>query len=574
MKFILNALRPMKKRMLIGLAIKMIGTVFELVLPTILAFIIDDLVPKGELSPILWWGGLMVLFAVLAWVFNITANRMASWVAAKTMQEVRYGMFEKAMHLSQAQINEVTIPSLETRLTSDTYNVHQFLGMSQRLGVRAPMLLVGGVFFCLYLDWRLAVVLLFLIPLISLVMYYVSKRVFPKFRALQGKSDDMTRIIRETIKGIRVIKSLDKMQDGKEVFSKVNDDYANSEFIARRQMALSNPLITIFLYVGLALVILLGGYLVSIGEMHQGVIIAFLTYFILITMSIMQLNRILMMYNRAAASADRMDEIMSLATPKEKIVVARAPYDTDAHIAFRDVTFTYAGNTSANIDRVSFEVKPKETIGVIGATGSGKTTLLSLLLRFYDPQDGEIHIGGRDLKSIPLEELHTRFGVVYQSDFLYASTIRENIDMGRGYTDEDILIACEHAQAAHILAEKEGGLDHRLTSKGNNLSGGQKQRILLARALLGKPEFLVLDDSASALDFRTEAALRKAIHEHFSDSTTILIAQRISSVMQADKILVLDNGKNVGFDTHDNLLANNPFYQRIYDQQIGGRDVA
>lgn len=577
MKLILQYLKPMRLRMLIGLSIKMTGTLFELVLPTILAFIIDDLVPMGQMGPILQWGGIMVLCALFAWLFNITANRFAAWVAGKSMQRVRYDLFVKALNLSQNQINQVTIPSLETRLTADTYNVHQFIGMAQRLGVRAPMLFTGGVLFCLFLEWRLAVVLLFLIPLISAVMFFISKKVFPKFRALQGKADDMTRIIRETIKGIRVIKSLDKMEDGKKGFSDVSEDYAASEFIARRQMAVSNPLINIILYSGLAQVILLGGYLVSQGEIQPGVIIAFMTYFILITNSILQLNRMLMMYNRAAASADRMYEIMALSTPTEKKVYEAgkkaSDWHDDAHIEFDDVVFTYHGNTKPTIDHLSFSLAHGETLGIIGETGSGKSTILSLLLRFYDPTRGEIRFSGVPLQHIPFEELHSRFGIVYQSDFLYASTIRENIDMGRGLSDAEILEACRNAQAMQIIEEKEGGLDHRLTSKGNNLSGGQKQRILLARALAGKPEVLVLDDSASALDFRTEAALRKAIHENFQHTTTIQIAQRISSVMQTDKILVLDQGKMVGFGSHEELLKDNEAYQKIYDQQIGGRDV-
>ncbi len=572
MHVILHYIKPFVPRMSLGIFIKFIGAVMELFLPWILSYLVDDIVPLRDMGLILFWGGMMVLAAVLSLVTNIVANRMAAWVAQHTTQALRHDLFEKISYLSCSQIDDYSIPSLESRLTSDTYNVHQMIGMMQRMGVRAPILLLGGILITLTLDPVLTLVLVCTLPFLAVLVYCVSKRGIPLYVSLQQGVDSMVRTVRETASGIRVIKALSKTDFEKEHFARVNGELVRREKKAGITMALTNPMMNLLLNVGLTLVIVVGAFRVNAGLSQAGKIIAFLSYFTIILNAMMAITRIFVMCSKGIASGARIQEVLE--TPEDLRVTPVEPEDSPYHVVFDHVSFSYS-KTEPSVEDISFRLKPGETLGIIGATGCGKSTLMALLMRLYDADSGLIQIGGRKLSSIPLDELHQKFGVVFQNDVLFADTIYENIDFGRNLPPEDIEKAARCAQAMDFISALPDGLQHMLTAKGTNLSGGQKQRVLVARALAGSPEILILDDSSSALDYRTDAALRKALREEYQGITTIIIAQRVSSILHADHILVLEEGRELGYGDHQHLLDTCQVYQEIAKSQMGsGSPVA
>ncbi|MEY8573860.1 ABC transporter ATP-binding protein [Oscillospiraceae bacterium 21-37] len=566
MRMIFHYLKPFAPRMSLGLAIKFTGAIMDLVLPWILSYLIDEVAPTRDMGQVLLWGGAMVLAAVLALVTNIVANRMAAWVAQHATQRIRHDLFQRISLLSCAQIDQFSIPSLESRLTSDTYHVHQFMGMMQRMGVRAPILLIGGVLITLTLDPVLTLVLVCTLPLLAVLVYTVSKKGVPLYTQLQQGIDSMVRTVRETISGIRVIKALSKTEYERGRFDGINKEVVRREKKAGIVMGITNPMMNLLLNLGLTAVIITGAFRVNAGLSQPGKIIAFLSYFTIILNSMMAVTRIFVMYSRGSASGERIAEVLH--TAPDLPVVPRKPEESPYHVEFDHVVFSY-GKKEATVEDISFALKPGETLGIIGATGCGKSTIMSLLMRLYDPDGGKISIGGRQVDSLPPEGLHTKFGVVFQNDVLFADTIYENIDFGRGLPREAIEKAARCAQAWEFISALPEGLGHMLTSKGTNLSGGQRQRVLVARALAGSPEILLLDDSSSALDYKTDAALRKALREEYTGTTTLIAAQRVSSLLHADHILVLEEGKAIGYGTHAELMESCPVYQEIAQTQLG-----
>ncbi len=554
--------------MSLGVSIKFFGSLMDLLLPWILAYIIDTIIPTKNVSAIFLWGGVMLLCSVIAVVTNILANRMASSVARDATGSIRHDLFAKVAYLSIPQIEQVGIPSMVSRLTTDTYNIHQTVGMIQRLGIRAPILLLGGVLITATLDPVLTLVLVGVLPFTLVAAVIISKRGIPLFAQLQKRVDTLVRTVRENVTGARVIKALSKADYEKQRFQRVNQSVVAAETRANRTMAATPPLMDFFLNAGLTLVILVSAYRVNAGLTQPGVIIAFLTYFTIILNAMLSITRIFVIVSKGLASADRIQAVLRL--PQDMKVVPLPARDEEAHIVFDHVSFTYPDGTSV-LKEIDFSLVKGQTLGIIGATGSGKSTIVRLLLRLYDPTNGQIRINGRDIRSLDPEELHQYFGIVLQKDILFADTIEENIDFGRRFSKEQIEEAAARAQAKEFIQQLPQQLAYELHAKGSNLSGGQKQRVLLSRALAGEPQILVLDDSASALDYQTDAKLRQVLKQQFADTTTILIAQRISSIQHADKILVLENGRMSGFGDHATLLATNTIYQEIYHGQTGGK---
>ncbi|MFN6672780.1 ABC transporter ATP-binding protein [Enterococcus gallinarum] len=568
MKLLKKYLHPYIGRMSLGVSIKFFGSLMDLLLPWILAYIIDTIIPTKNVSAIFLWGGVMLLCSVIAVVTNILANRMASSVARDATGSIRHDLFAKVAYLSIPQIEQVGIPSLVSRLTTDTYNIHQTVGMIQRLGIRAPILLLGGVLITATLDPVLTLVLVGVLPFTLGAAVIISKRGIPLFAQLQKRVDTLVRTVRENVTGARVIKALSKADYEKQRFQRVNQSVVAAETRANRTMAATPPLMDFFLNAGLTLVILVSAYRVNAGLTQPGVIIAFLTYFTIILNAMLSITRIFVIVSKGLASADRIQAVLRL--PQDMKVVPLPARDEEAHIVFDHVSFTYPDGTSV-LKEIDFSLVKGQTLGIIGATGSGKSTIVRLLLRLYDPTNGQIRINGRDIRSLDPEELHQYFGIVLQKDILFADTIEENIDFGRRFSKEQIEEAAARAQAKEFIQQLPQQLAYELHAKGSNLSGGQKQRVLLSRALAGEPQILVLDDSASALDYQTDAKLRQVLKQQFADTTTILIAQRISSIQHADKILVLENGRMSGFGDHATLLATNTIYQEIYHGQTGGK---
>lgn len=564
-------LRPYYGRMAVGFLIKFQGAVMDLFIPWILAYVIDNVIPVGSLRLIFLWGGIMFVCSILAVSFNIIANRMASRVASDATQTIRHDLFAKTMYLSARQTDAFTKPSLISRLTTDTYNVNQMIGRIQRLGVRAPILLVGGVLFTMSLDPVLSGVLLLVMPVLAAVMVTVSRKGMPMYRRLQSCVDSFVCLVREDIAGIRVIKALSKMDYEKDKFDRINRMVVTCERNAERTMAVLNPAMNMLLNLGLVGVILVGAFRVNAGTSEVGKILAFMTYFTIILNAMMSISRMFVIISKAVASAARIDQVLGcgedLALLGETEALPEENEEAD-EIVFEHVVFSYNKN-EPNLKDISFTVKKGEMLGIIGSTGSGKTTLAALLMRLMDADEGRVLIGGRDVRSFDKEELRSRFGVVFQNDTIFEDTIYENVRMGRALDGEAIGRALHYAQAEEFTEEKVKNEGAMLDIRGANLSGGQKQRVLIARALAAGPEILILDDSSSALDYRTDALLRRQLREHFRGTTTILIAQRISSVMHADHILVLEDGEMIGYGTHEELMKTCEVYREISRSQTG-----
>ncbi len=573
MKTILKYLRPYSGRMSVGLTIKVTGTLVELLLPLILSHIIENVVKDRSVTKILLWGAVMVLCAGCACICNIIANRMSSKVSRDFSESLRRDLFASTLRLTDAQTDSFTIPSLESRITTDTYNVHNFVGMMQRMGVRAPILLIGGIIITLIMDAYLALAMLAMLPLIFIVVYSISKKGVPLYTKVQKSVDRMIRVVREDIIGIRVIKALSKATAEHKRYRKVNSELVRNETRAGVIMGIVNPALTMFMNFGIIAVIALSASRVHRGLSSPSTVIAFMQYFTQISTAMMFVTRMFVMYTKCAASAGRISEVLN--TEDDIPVYSTEEYPDrkgDCHIEFENVSFSYVGKKN-DLEGISFRLGHGEKLGIIGATGSGKTTLIKLLMRFYDVDGGAVRINGRDVRTMTDSELYTIFGVAMQADFLYAETIEENILLGRDISREDVVWAAKIAQADGFISDFSDGYEHVLAQKGSNISGGQKQRLLISRAVAGRPDILILDDSSSALDYKTDAALRKALSTELSDTTVITVAQRVSSVMSCDKIIVLDEGRVIGMGTHDHLVETCPEYKEINDSQIGGAIV-
>jgi len=564
-------IRPYRLYIGLTLLIKFSGAAAELLIPYLMEILLDETVPAGDVFGIYKFGALMILCAGVCLVCNITANRMSAVSSGKITKAIRHDLFDKLQHLSAAQMDHLTISSAESRLTSDTYNINQLLARLQRIGVRAPILLCGGIAMMLSMDALLALVLVALLPLIAVVVYFVTKNSIILYTRQQSVLDRMVRTIQENITGIRLIKALSKTEYEKERFHRVNSDLTSLDTKAGILTSITNPTSTLILNLGLTLVVVVGAYRVNSGSIQSGVIVAFLQYFIMILNAMLGVTRIFVMWSKGEASANRVADV--LATPEDLSVLPAAEAEQDApHIEFRNVSFSYTG-VGKFIDALSFRLEHGQTLGILGATGSGKSTVINLLLRLYDPDSGTILIDGQDIRTIPADSLRQKFGIVFQNDFLTEGNIADNIRFFRELNDDALLRAADTAQAGFI-AEK-GGLNAEVVVRGNNLSGGQKQRLLIARALAADPEILILDDSSSALDYQTDANLRKAIRTHHRNTTTVLIAQRISSLRHADLILVLDDGIVIGAGNHDQLMESCEEYRLIARHQMGsGKEVS
>ncbi len=572
MALIVKYLREYYRRMLVGFGIKTTGTLLELALPYILSHILTNVIGKNVYE-VAAWGCAMIVLSATGCLMNIIANRMAAKVARNFAENVRRDLFKKTLTLSSRQTDEFTLPSLEARITTDTYNVHQFVNMMQRMGVRAPILLIGGVAITLIMDAYLALVMLALLPFIFLTIYFISSKGVPLYTKVQKSVDEMVRVVREDVHGIRVIKALSKEKHESERYDKVNKELVKKEVKAGVIMGGVNPAMTFFMNMGSVAVIAIGAGRVTNHLSSPETIIAFMQYFTLISMAMMSVTRIFVMYTKAEASAKRISEVLEA---KEDIKIfdkAQFPdIESEAHIRFCDVTFSYNGmkNDVSNID---FEIKKGGSLGIIGATGSGKSTIVRLLLRFYDADKGNVYINGENIRTIEKASLYSKICVCLQQGFLYADTIEENIKFGRTVSHEAVVNAAKTAQAHDFITSFEDGYEHMLSQMASNISGGQKQRLLIARAIATKPDILVLDDSSSALDYKTDAALRKALENDLKDTTTVTVAQRVSSVKGCDLIMVLDEGKIIGMGNHEYLMEHCKEYFEISQSQMGGAFV-
>ena len=554
---------------LLTMVIKFIGTFLELLIPYVLEYIIDVVAPTKSLKMVLVWGGVMIVLAILCRLFNKTANQRAVTSASKNIYRLRQDLFEKTIYLSSDVIDHITLPSLISRLTSDSYNILSFMQSSQTLGVRAPILLLGGFIVTFSMDRGMAMILAVMAPLIIAIVVFISRKGIPLYTTVQKKLDEVVRIMRENISGIRVIKALGKEKRESHHFEMADKDMEKSEIKAGFTMALPASIVKVFMNIGLVLVVIIGAVRVSEGTMKPGVILAFLSYFQMIMMGVLTLNRFFLMMSKANASSmrikDTMDSISSLSITEEESGNEKAK---EGYIVFDDVSFSYNGSSNA-VSHISFSLERGKTLGIIGGTGSGKSTIINLMMRFYDPQKGNIFVDGKNIKSYELPSLRRHFGVVFQNDFIFHDTISSNIKMGRNISDEDMKKAAENAMAAEFIERYEEGYEHYSAIHGAAFSGGQKQRLLISRALSGDSPVIVLDDSSSALDYHTDSMVRKNILSNHKSSSLVIVAERVSAVMNADEILVLHNGEIIGRGRHDHLMESCDEYRDIYQTQMG-----
>ncbi len=606
MRRILAYLGKYKGEISVTLSVKALATLIELALPYIMGLIIDcvvgtpdpetvselkisivngieallvktmarfsDSIPGTTVKTveIVVWALIMIICAGLGVLGNVWANRRTSLVARNVSEDCRNDLFVRTMWLSPAQTDAFTVPSLESRLTTDTYNIHSFINTTQRMGIRAPVLLFGGLAITALQDWRLTLIMVAVLPLIFIAVFFLTAKGLPLYTRVQKAVDGMIRVVREDAEGIRVIKALSKK---KYEFRRYDEENVRLAAIERKTnilMSSANPAMTFFMNLGLVAVVMLGAVFVNRGVSTSGNIISFIQYFTMISGAMMAVTRLFVMWSKASASARRITEVLEtkagLPVASEEEFPARKE---ESGIVFDDVSFSYTGKANV-LENISFSVKKGQKLGVIGATGSGKTTLTALMMRFYDVSRGSVRIDGRDVRTIPEEELHSMFGVAMQNDFIAADTIEENIIFGRNLTHEDAVRAAKIAQANEFIETLDEKYQYSLTSKGTNVSGGQRQRILISRAIAGSPQILILDDSSSALDYRTDSLLRRAIAEEMKGVTTVTVAQRVSSVMSSDVIIVLDEGKIIGLGTHEQLMESCPVYREISDSQMGG----
>ncbi|MEY8259165.1 ABC transporter ATP-binding protein [Oscillospiraceae bacterium 50-60] len=560
---VLGYLRPHSRRVACGVTVKFTAALLELVLPLLLERIVDVSVPAGDLAAIWLCGGLMAALAFGAAFCNITANRMAARVSMEVTRTLRGDLYSRTQRLSCAQMDRFSTSSLVSRLTNDTYNVHQMFDKVQRGGIRAPMLVLGGLVLTFLLEPALAAVQLAVSLLTFLTIWQVTRRGIPRYAAAQAAGDTVVRIIRENASGVRVVKALACQGRERQRFDEANETSRRAEETAGCVMAAANPLTDLLLNTGLVLVVLAGALRVNAGQMPPGQIVAFLSYFTLIQTATLGIAKVFIRISKGAASARRIEEI--LLEPEDQ-PLRPSEAVSEAELGMDGVSFSYLG-VERDLADVSFTLRKGETLGILGPTGSGKSTLAALLMRLYDAGEGIVWVGGRDVSSVPGEE--RRFGVVFQNEALLNDSVYENISFLRNIPREDVIAAAKTAQAWEFIERLPEGLDSRLDIRGANLSGGQRQRLLAARALAGRPSVLVLDSADSALDYATAAALRAAIRRDCPGVTLVVISERVASLRSADRILVLEEGRVTAQGTHEELLEHCARYRRIAELQRG-----
>jgi len=556
------------------LALVFLQTLSELYLPTLMADIVNIGVQYGNTSYILKTGGWMLLVAAFGVFCTVLASYQSAKVATGFGRDLRGKLFGHVMDFSQLEIDKIGTASLITRTTNDISQVQQVLIMIMRMMIVAPMMAIGGIIMALAKDAALAVVIIGIMPILGLAIYLIARKGVPLFKAMQSNLDKLNLVQREGLTGIRVIRAFNRISHEKRRFETANRNLTDTALKVNRIMALMMPAMLLVLNFSSIAIIWFGGIRIDQGHMQVGDLMAFLQYSMMILFSLIMLSMIFVMLPRAAVSAARIREVLEL---EGSIHDVSAPKQAGSggRVEFRNVTFRYPGAEQPALENISFEAKPGEVTAIIGGTGSGKSTLVNLIPRFYDAESGNVLIDGLDVREMTQENLRKKIGFVPQKAVLFSGTIADNIRYGKeDATDEEVRHAAEVAQALDFIMEMEGGFDAPVAQGGSNLSGGQKQRLSIARALVRRPEIYVFDDSFSALDYKTDAQLRKALKEVIGNATVIIVAQRIQTVIDADRIIVLENGRVAGIGTHRQLLQNNKVYQEIVASQLTGEEIA
>lgn len=576
LRLLRDQLAPYKRWLAIVVVFQFLGVLAMLYLPTLNADIIDNGVARNDTDYILRVGAVMLAVSFGQIICSVVAVRFGARTAMSLGRDVRAALFHRVGTFSTREVQQFGAPSLITRTTNDVQQVQMLVLMSCTIAVSSPIMMVGGVIMALREDLGLGWILAAAVPALFLCVGFVVSRMVPSFRLMQGRIDEVNRVLREQITGIRVVRAFVREPYETERFGKANDDLTEVAVAAGRWMATMFPLVILVVNVSSVAVIWFGGHRIDDGEMEVGALTAFLSYLMQILMSVMMATFMLMMIPRASVCADRIAEVLDTHTsvPAHEDLVAPDP-ELRGHLELDRVTFSYPGAEAAVLADVSFEARPGETVAVIGSTGAGKTTLVNLVPRLFDATDGVVRVAGHDVRRLDPDQLWQQIGLVPQKAYLFSGTVRSNLQHGKAdATDEEMWAALEVAQARDFVDSLPEGLDAPVTQGGTNFSGGQRQRLAIARALVRRPGIYLFDDSFSALDLATDARLRAALRPETTDATVLIVAQRVSTIRDADLIIVLEDGRVVGRGTHRELLAECGTYQEIVTSQLTAEEAA
>lgn len=571
-------LKDYKKESIIGPLFKLLEATFELIVPVIMARIIDIGIKNQDTLYIWKMGAVLVIFGILGLTCSLLAQYFAAKAAVGFGTALRHDLFWHIENLSHAEVDKAGSSTLVVRMTSDVNQVQSGVNLVLRLFLRSPFIVVGALVMAFTINWKAAMVFVVTVPLLAFVIYGIMVITIPLYKKVQRELDEVLLTTRENLTGVRVIRAFRTQKLERETFEHKSDVLMAIQMHVGKISASLNPLTYIIVNAGIIAVIWFGGIQVNVGDMTQGEVIALVNYMTQTLLALVALANLIITFTKALASAGRINEVFAMkpgiVDGNEKESAVQQTEEPKTAVSMEDVTFYYQKSKEPALEHISFTAKKGETIGIIGGTGSGKSTLVSLIPRFYDVTEGRVFVNGKDVREYKVENLRSKVGMVPQKAVLFHGTIRDNMKMGReDASDEEIFEALKTAQALEIVENKPGKLDTMLSEGGKNLSGGQRQRLTIARALVRNPEVLILDDSASALDFATDANLRKAIAEDTNNMTVFIVSQRAASIMHADKIIVLDDGQMVGYGTHQELLKQCEVYQEICYSQFSKEEV-
>ena len=564
-------MKDYKKESILGPIFKLIEAISELFIPIVMAKIIDIGVYNKDINYVFKMGGVLILLGAIGLIFALVCQYYASIASQGAGTSIRSKLYKHINGLSYSEIDKIGTPTLITRLVNDINQIQTGIAMLIRLGTRSPFIIIGSVIMALLIDLKLSIIFLIATPLIALVIYLVMSKSLPLYKVIQEKLDNLSLISRENLEGARVIKAFSKEESEKSRFEKAATDLANTSINVGKISAILNPITYIIMNLAIIAILWFGGINVNIGSLTQGQVIAFINYITQILLSLIVFSQLIVTLTKGATSANRVLEILNINTSimDNRETLTNKVKNNDSLIEFKNVSFSYEESNEYSLKDINFKINKNETIGIIGGTGSGKTTLINLIPRFYDVSKGEILIKGINVKNYNLNSLRNLIGIVPQKAVLFKGSILDNLKWGnKDATSNEIEDALNISQSSSFINSLPDKYNSKVMQGGKNFSGGQKQRLTIARALVRNPEILILDDSSSALDFATDAALRKNLKENTKDMTVLIVSQRASSIMNSDKIIVLDNGEIAGIGTHDYLLENCEVYSEIYSSQL------
>jgi ATP-binding cassette subfamily B protein len=551
-----------------------IQSMSELYLPTLMGDIVDEGIAKQNIPYIWKTGGLMVLVTIGGTLAALLASFLASRVGTGFGRDLRNKVFRKVESYSLHEFDEISTPSLITRTTNDITQVQNVATTILRMFVRAPMMAVGGIIMAVTKDAKLSLILVGVVIALAIIIGIVAKVSIPLFKSMQNKIDKLNMVMRERLSGVRVIRAFNRVSNEKDKFKDANYDLTDTTIKVNKIMALLMPLMMLLMNITTIAIIWFASYRIDAGALQVGDLMAFIQYVMQIMFGLVMLTMLFVMVPRASVSAVRINEVLDK-DPDIKDTNNVVSFKKEGHLEFKNVSFRYHGAEEYAIENISFEAKPGQVTAIVGGTGAGKTTLVNMIPRFYDVSEGEVLLNGQPIQVMSQKQLREKIGFVPQKAVLFTGTIKDNIEFGSdGYSDEKIEKAITTAQAKEFVDQMEKGLDSEIAQGGTNVSGGQKQRLSIARALAKEPEIYVFDDSFSALDFKTDAKLRKALEEETKEGTVLIVAQRITTVMNADQILVLDNGKILARGTHSELLNSSDVYREIVYSQMSEEEIS